>query len=152
MIKNIGVEISQEIFSILKNGKCLVFITTYSDKGVPHLSAVSTIYPKSKESILITMLADSVTYKNMVWQKKVILSIYEAGNIAIHITGRAGVLLAPSRVHPLMHVSQIDVIDVTEEIPMLINIENGIKWKHASSETKVLHDTLIKELQECAAN
>jgi hypothetical protein len=150
MIKNIGIEIPQDIFNLLKSGKVLAHLITFSDKGIPNLTLVSTIFPKNRESILLTMLSDNVGYRNMVWQKKVVLSIIEGNNIAINIIGRAGVLLAPSRVHPTMHVAQIDVIDIFDDLPILISIENGIGWRHASSETKVLHDALIKELQECA--
>lgn len=152
MIKNIGIEISEEIFSILKNGKILAFLTTYSDKDVPFLTGITTLYPKNRESILLTMISDSISYRNMVWQKKVTLSIFESNNNCVHIIGRAGVLLAPSRIHPLMHVAQIDIIDIVNEAPMLVNIESGVKWKHISSESKILHDALIKELHECALN
>lgn len=149
MIKNIGIEIDQDIFKTLQNGKILGFLTTYSDKGMPLLTIVSTLIFKNRESILIAMLSDSIAYKNIVWQKKVMLSFFESGNIVLNIIGRAGVLRAPSNTHSLMHIIQIDLIDFCEETPMLITIDNGIKWRYVSSEAKVLHDAIIKELHEC---
>lgn len=151
MIKNIEIELGQDIINFLKNGKTLAFLTTYSDKESPYLTPISTMYPKNKESILITMLAEGTGYKNMVWQKKVVLSIFDQ-NMAFNIIGRAGIILAPSRVHPLMHVAQIDIIDIVNESPMLISLDSGLRWRHASFETKVLHDALIKELYEIVQN
>jgi hypothetical protein len=48
--------------------------------------------------------------KNIVWQKKVMISFFEPGNLIINIIGRAGVLRAPSYTHSLMHIIQIDLI------------------------------------------
>jgi hypothetical protein len=149
MIKNIGVEIQQDVYDFLKSGKTIGLLTTYSDKGAPHLTPVSTIYPKNSESILIAMLSDTTGYKNMVWQKKVMLSILESPNMCVHIIGRSGVVRAPSRIHPSIHIAQIDVIDIIVEDTMLVAIESGIKWKHVSDETKVLYDSLMAELREC---
>ena len=148
MIKNIGIEMSQEIFYALK-GQKVVFLTTYSDKGMPHLTPISVVYPKSRESILIALLSDTLAYKNMVWQKKVVLSIIEGNGLVVHIVGRAGVVRAPSHIHPDIHIAQIDVIDIMTEDSLLITIESGVKWKHVSGEMKALHDALVKELQEC---
>jgi hypothetical protein len=150
MIKNIGVEIDQDTFKALHTGKIAGFLTTYSDKGMPLLSMVTPLVFKNKESILIAVTSDTIMYKNIVWQKKVMLSFFEANNLVVNIIGRAGVLRAPSNTHSLMHIIQIDLIDFCLEYPMLITIDNGVKWRYVSSEAKVLHDALIKELNECA--
>lgn len=150
MIKNIGVEIDQETFKILNTSKLVGFLTTFSDKGLPMLSVVTALILKNRESVLIAILSDTLAYKNIVWQKKVMLSFFESGNVILNIIGRAGVLRAPSNTHSLMHIVQIDLIDFCMEHPILINIDSGLKWRYVSSEAKVLHDALIKELHECA--
>jgi hypothetical protein len=150
MIKNIGVEIDPDTLKALQNGKIAGLLTTYSDKGLPLLSVVTALTFKNRESILMAILSDTLMYKNIVWQKKVMLTFLEVGNLVVNIIGRAGVLRAPSNTHSLMHIIQIDVIDFCLEHPMLITIDNGIKWRYVSSEAKVLHDALIKELNECA--
>jgi hypothetical protein len=150
MIKNIGVELDQDTFKALQSNKITGFLTTYSDKGMPLLSVVIALVFKNKESILMAVLSDTLMYKNIVWQKKVMLSFFEPGNLVVNIIGRAGVLRAPSNTHSLMHIIQIDLIDFCLEHPTLITIDNGIKWRYVSPEAKVLHDALIKELNECA--
>lgn len=150
MIKNIGVEIDSETFKALQSNKITGFLTTYSDKGMPLLSVVIALVFKNRESILMAVLSDTLMYKNIVWQKKVMLSFFEAGNLVVNIIGRAGVLRAPSNTHSLMHIIQIDLIDFCMEHPTLITIDNGVKWRYVSPEAKVLHDALIKELHECA--
>ena len=150
MIKNIGVEIDQDTFKALQSNKITGLLTTYSDKGMPLLSVVIALVFKNRESILMAVLSDTLMYKNIVWQKKVMLSFFETGNLVVNIIGRAGVLRAPSNTHSLMHIIQIDLIDFCLEHPTLITIDNGIKWRYVSPEAKVLHDALIKELNECA--
>lgn len=151
MIKNIGVEIDQSTFKTLQSNKVIGFLTTYSDKGLPLLSLISTLTFKNRESILIAILSDTIAYKNIVWQKKVMLSFFESGNLVLNIIGRAGVLKAPSDTHPLINIVQIDLIGFCEEeAPALITIQQGIKFSYISSEAKVLHDALMKELNEYA--
>ena len=150
MIKNIGIEIPKDIYDILKNEKILAIMTTFSDKGMPYMTPLSTIYPKNNESILIAILAENTGYKNMVWQKKVVISLIEPNNLCVHMIGRSGIVRAPSKVHPLINIAQIDIIDVIYEDSLLVSIESKIKWKHISPEMKNLHDSLMRELQECA--
>jgi hypothetical protein len=151
MIKNIGVEIDQETFKVLQSNKLVGFLTTYSDKGMPLLSLISTLVFKNRESILIAILSDTLAYKNIVWQKKIMFSFFESNNLVVNIIGRAGVLKAPSETHPLIHIVHIDLIGFCEEeAPALINIQQGIKFNYISAEAKVLHDALMRELNEYA--
>ena len=108
MIKNIGIEMSQETYLGIKNNRLVGMLTTYSDKGLPSLMPISTLYPKNRESIIVALPSSSEAYKNMVWQKKVVLSFVESFPLNVHIIARAGVLRAPSQVHPMMHIAQID--------------------------------------------
>jgi hypothetical protein len=150
MIKNIGVEIDLEVYKILSNTKLTGFLTTFSDKGIAMLSIVTTLVFKNRESLLLAIMNDTMAYKNIVWQKKIMLSFYESNNLILSIIGRAGVLRAPSNTHPMIHIIQIDLIDFCNEHPMLISIDSGLKWKYISNDAKKLHDALMKELVECA--
>lgn len=150
MIKNIGIEIPQDVYDILKNEKIIGILTTFSEKGIPYMTPISTIYPKNKESILIAILAENIGYKNMVWQKKVTFSLIESNNMCINLVGRSGVVRAPSKTHPLINIAQIDIIDVIQDDSLFVAIESKIKWKHFSPEMKNLHESLMRELQECA--
>lgn len=150
MIKNIGIEMSQETFLGIKNNRLVGMLTTYSDKGLPNLMPISTLYPKNRESIIVALPSNSEAYKNMVWQKKVVLSFVESFPLNVHIIARAGILRAPSQVHPMMHIAQIDLIDIVHDDSLIVAIETGIRWKHISFETKALHDAIMAELHECA--
>lgn len=111
MIKNIGVEIDVDVYKTLTNMKLVGFLTTFSDKGIPILTIVTTLIFKNRESLLLAIMNDTLAYKNIVWQKKIMLSFYESNNLVLSIIGRAGVLRAPSHTHPMMHIVQIDLID-----------------------------------------
>ena len=152
MIKNIGIELPQEVCNVIKNEKVMGILATYSDKGIPHVTLVNTLYPKNRESILLTLLNNQIGYHNMVWQKKAMLSIVDEGNIVCNILGRAGIVRAPSRVHPLMHIAQIDVIDILQDQSSLVSITSGIKWEHISADAQTLYDALMRELKDCAEN
>lgn len=148
-MKNIGIEIPEEIYETLKSGKSFCYLTTYLEKGPPCLTPLHLFYPKNRESIVFAILNNHPGYHNMVWQKKVLFSIYEQENRVCHLLCRAGILRAPSRVHPLIHIAQIDVIDVIEEQTLFVSIENGVQWKYISSEAQTLGEALMREIHEC---
>jgi hypothetical protein len=149
MMKNIGIEIPQEVYDILKTEKSFCFLTTYTEKGTPHLTPVHLLYPKNRESIVFAILNNHPGYLNMVWQKKALFSVFQENNTVCHLLCRAGILRAPSRVHPLMHIAQIDIIDVVEEQTLFVSIESGIQWKYISEDAKTLGEALMKEIHEC---
>ena len=43
---------------------------------------------------------------------KVVISLLEPNNVCVHLVGRSGVVRAPSKTHPLIHIAQIDIIDI----------------------------------------
>src|SRR5665647_2076401 len=102
MAKHVGVKLPEELYELLKKGRCVAVLATFSDKGVPHTTPIQVMYPKGYESILLSINKSHQGYLNMVWQKKVMICFMEEGNIAYSILGRAGVVRAPSMVHPLM--------------------------------------------------
>jgi hypothetical protein len=148
MIKNIGIELPLDAYNVLKNGS-MAFLAASSDKNIPSITPVYSLYPKNKESILLAMLNSHPVYQNMVWQKKVMLSIIDE-NVVCHVLGRAGIVRAPSRVHPLMHIAQIDVIDIITEPSILVSITKGVQWESIGADAAALNDALMRELHECA--
>ena len=74
----------------------------------------------------------------------------DEGNVAYSVLGRAGVVRAPSNVHPLMNVIRIDIIDIKCDRSILTKIDGGIKWSYTSSEAEELVRSLFKELKELA--
>lgn len=64
------------------------------------------------------------------------LSFMDSDNIAYSILGRAGVVKAPSQVHPLMNVVRIDIIDIKSDRSVLTRITSGIRWEYASWEAE----------------
>lgn len=84
----------------------------------------------------------------MVWQKKVMLCFMDENNVAYSVLGRAGVVKAPSSVHPLMNVVRIDIIDIKSDRSILVRVDEGIKWSYTSPESKELCDGLLDELKE----
>ena len=89
-------------------------------------------------------------YHNMVWQKKVMLCFLGKGNIAYSILGRAGVVRAPSEIHPLMNIVRIDIIDIKCDGSILTRVENGVTWSFTSPEAQELIDSLFAELKTLA--
>ena len=84
----------------------------------------------------------------MVWQKKVMLCFMDEGNIAYSILGRAGVVRAPSMVHPLMNVVHVDIIDIKSDCSMLTKVDSGVRWSYTSPDAQELSEALMDELKE----
>ncbi len=150
MAKHVGVKLPEDLNAIIKSERIVCILATFSEKGMPHTTPIQCVYPKGSESILMTIHKDHTGYHNMVWQKKVMLCFLEEGNIAYSILGRAGVVRAPSLIHPLMNVVRIDIIDIKSDRSVLTRVESGVKWTYTSSEAEELSKALMGELKELA--
>lgn len=150
MAKHVGVKLPEELYDLLKKGTTVAVLATFSEKGVPHTTPIQAICPKGYESILISIHKNHQGYQNMVWQKKVMLCFMDEGNIAYSILGRAGVVRAPSLVHPLMNVVHIDIIDIKSDCSVLTRVDSGIRWSYTSWEAEELSNALMNELKEIA--
>ena len=148
MAKHVGVKLPEDLIKILKTGQTVAVLATFSEKGVPHTTPIQWVYPKGQESLLISIHKDHTGYHNMVWQKKVMICFMDEGNIAYSILGRAGVVKAPSSVHPLMNVVRIDIIDIKSDRSILTRVDSGVHWSYASPEAEELCHGLLNELKE----
>ncbi len=148
MAKHVGVKLPEDLKALLLTENVICVLATFSEKGLPNTTPIQCVYPKGAESILMTIHKDHTGYHNMVWQKKVMLCFLDKGNIAYSILGRAGVVRAPSLVHPLMNVVRIDIIDIKSDRSVLSRVESGVTWSYTSAEAEELTRALMDELKE----
>lgn len=148
MAKHVGIKLPDDLIEVLKKQTAVAVLATFSERGLPHTTPIQCIYPKGNESLLMSIHKDHTGYHNMVWQKKVMLSFLAEGNIAYSVLGRAGVVRAPSRVHPLMNIVRIDIIDIKSDRSILTRIDKGISWSYASLDAEELVKSLFSELIE----
>jgi len=148
MAKHVGIKLPEDLVKILKGGKTVAILATFSEKGLPHTTPIQTIYPKGSESILFSIHKEHTGYHNMVWQKKVMLCFLDEGNIAYSVLGRAGVVRAPSLVHPMMNIVRVDIIDIKSDRSVLTKVEQGVRWSYVSWEAEELSKALFDELIE----
>lgn len=150
MAKHVGVKLPEDLVNILKDGKTVGVLATFSEKGLPNTTPIQCVYPKGLESLLIAIHKDHTGYHNMVWQKKVMMCFMGEGNIAYSVLGRAGVVRAPSSIHPLMNVVRIDIIDIKSDRSVLCRVDSGVRWSYTSWEAEELLNALQEELKELA--
>lgn len=150
MAKHVGIKLPEDLIEVLKKGETVGVLATFSEKGLPHTTPIQTLYPKDRESILISIHKDHTGYHNMVWQKKVMMCFMDENNVAYSVLGRAGVVRAPSSVHPLMNVVRIDIIDIKSDRSVLTKVDSGIKWSYTSPEAEELLQGLLNELKSLA--
>lgn len=150
MAKHVGVKLPEDLIEFLKTERCLGILATFSEKGIPNTTPIQCIYPKGQESLLLSIHKEHTGYHNMVWQKKVMICFLGENNIAYSVLGRAGVVRAPSAVHPLMNIVRIDIIDIKSDRSILTKVEQGVVWSYTSSEAEELLKSLYKELKDLA--
>jgi hypothetical protein len=150
MAKHVGVKLPEDLVEILKKGSTIAILATFSEKGLPHTTPLQCVYPKGLESILISIHKDHTGYHNMVWQKKVMINFLDENNVAYSVLGRAGVVRAPSNVHPLMNIVRIDIIDIKSDRSVLTKVTSGVRWVYTSSEAEEISIALMDELKELA--
>lgn len=150
MAKHVGVKLPEDLLQLLMQGTTVAIMATFSEKGIPNTTPIQCMYPKGLESILMSIHKNHTGYQNMVWQKKIMLCFLDSNNIAYSILGRAGVVKAPSQVHPLMNIVRIDIIDIKSDRSVLTKVTSGVKWEHTSWETEEFSDALLQELKDLA--
>ncbi|NBP02444.1 MAG: hypothetical protein EBU90_20470 [Proteobacteria bacterium] len=150
MAKHVGIKLPEDLANLLKQGKTVAILATFSEKGLPHTTPIQCIYPKGSEGLLMSIHKDHAGYHNMVWQKKVMLCFLDEGNVAYSVLGRAGVVRAPSQVHPLINVVRIDIIDIKSDRSVLMKVDSGVRWSYTSWEAEELSKSLLKELKDLA--
>jgi len=150
MAKHVGIKLPEDLLAVLKKGETVGILATFSEKGLPNTTPIQCIYPKGLESILISIHKDHTGYHNMVWQKKVMFCFLDEANVAYSVLGRAGVVRAPSSIHPLMNVVRIDIIDIKSDRSPLTKVDSGVRWSYISQEAKELSDALMDEIKELA--
>ena len=148
MAKHVGVQLPDDLYSVLKSGKAIVVLATFSEKGLPHTTPMQIVYPKGRESLLLSIHKDHTGYHNMVWQKKVMICCFAENNVAYSILGRSGVVKAPSTAHPLMNVVRVDIIDIKSDRSVLVHVDSGVKWSYTSPESEELVNALFDELKD----
>jgi len=148
MAKHVGVKLPEDLVAVLKSGKTVGVLATFSEKGLPHTTPIQCVYPKGRESILISIHKDHTGYHNMVWQKKVMMCFMDENNVAYSVLGRSGVVKAPSSVHPLMNVVRIDIVDIKSDRSVLTRVDGGVSWSYTSWEAEQLLNSLIEELKD----
>ena len=148
MAKHVGAKLPEDLINILKCGKTVAILATFSEKGIPHTTPIQWVYPKGLESVLISINKDHTGYHNMVWQKRVMLCFLDENNVAYSILGRAGVVRAPSNIHPLMNVVRIDIIDIKSDRSVLTRVDSGVRWSYTSGEAEELCNGLLDELKQ----
>ena len=147
MAKHVGIKLPEDLVKVMKKGTVCI-LATYSEKGLPHTTPIQCVYPKGLESILMSIHKDHAGYHNMVWQKKVMLCFLDENNVAYSVLGRAGVVRAPSLIHPLMNIVRIDIIDIKSDRSTLTRVESGVRWSYTSGEAEELTNSLIDELKQ----
>ncbi|MFS8507308.1 MAG: pyridoxamine 5'-phosphate oxidase family protein [Candidatus Babeliales bacterium] len=70
MAKHVGIKLPEDLANLLKQGKTVAILATFSEKGLPHTTPIQCIYPKGSEGLLMSIHKDHAGYHNMVWQKK----------------------------------------------------------------------------------
>lgn len=150
MAKHVGVKLPEDLLEVLKKGQNVAVLATFSEKGLPHTTPIQCLYPKGLESILMSIHKEHTGYHNMVWQKKVMLNFLDENNVAYSILGRAGVVRAPSNVHPLMNIVRIDIIDIKSDRSVLTKVTSGVRWVYTSPEAEEISIALMDELKDLA--
>ena len=148
MAKHVGVKLPDDLLELLKREKSVVVLATFSEKGVPNTTPIQCICPKGEESLLMSISKEHTGYHNMVWQKKVMISVMGENNVAYSVLGRAGVVRAPSKVHPLMNIVRIDIIDIKCDRSILTKVDQGVTWSYTSPEAEELVTSLFAELKD----
>ena len=52
MAKHVGIKLPDDLIEVLKKGRTLAVLSTFSERGLPHTTPIQCIYPKGKKACL----------------------------------------------------------------------------------------------------
>lgn len=136
-----------DLLTYLKQPKANCIMATFSEEGLPHAAPIHVMYLLGKASLLVCMDKNTLTYDYMVWRKKVSLCFIGKNNMVYTVLCRAGVMKAPSNVHPEMNIVRIDVVTVHKERDFLFSIDSGIKAHTVNEVSGEFYEMLLEELE-----
>lgn len=139
-----------EVIDSINGGKCLCVFSTFSEVGIPLTTPLHYMCVKGMASIIAMVNSKSESYTNLCWQKKVALCFFDKNNVSWTITGRIGVVRAPSFSHPDFNVVRIDVIRFISDKSDVIKIDGGVKWSYLSDQAKEMGEYIMDELRTLA--
>lgn len=143
-----GCKMPTDLYYYLRSGHATAILATFSNQGIPHTTPLNMLYPLRGESVLMGIYKEHAGYYNMIWQKKITLCVMGDGNIAYSLSGRGGVVVAPSYSHPLINVCRLDITEIKKDTSSLVTINQGIKWSHTSDDAEDLYKFMYEELKE----
>jgi len=144
--------ISKEVRTNLNEKKRIAFLSAVDSNSVPSITPIAFFIAKDEESLVFAINHDNLCYKNLVKNKKIIFGVYDSGNACYRITGRAGVVKAPSDTHPMMNIVRLDVITIQEDTSPFMQIKNGIEIEYLDKKTTRFANAMLKELKKVAAS
>ncbi|MBI5376693.1 MAG: pyridoxamine 5'-phosphate oxidase family protein [Candidatus Schekmanbacteria bacterium] len=151
MNKNSESKVSKELRDRLNEKDRVAFISAVDTNSIPALTIIPFFIAKDEESLLFAVHRDDSTYKNLVKNKKIVFGVFDSGNFCCRITGRAGVVKAPSDTHPLMNIVRLDVISIEKEPSPFMDVVDGIKIKYVDQKASRFAVAMLGELKKVAA-
>lgn len=143
-------KLGKETKAKLNSKDKVAFLSTADANGIPDVVVVPFFIAKDEESLLFAISKEDPCYKNLIKNKKVILSLYDDGDFCLKILGRAGVVKAPSDTHPLMNIVRLDVIKMSEDKSPFLAVHQGIRIRYKDSKASRFGSAMMKELKKVA--
>lgn len=144
------IQLPLDLIAALKNGNVTCILATFSDKGLPYAAPIHFIYPVGMSSLIFSIDKKSMSYKHLIWQKKITICFMAKGNMVYSVIGRAGVIKAPSEWHPDMYVVRMDTVTVYKERSQLIKVDSAARVSPATNEVGELQGAMMEELEAMA--
>lgn len=143
-----GVFIPPDLINHINSQDGIAVLSTFSESGLPYISPIKWVWAMNKDSLLLALDKNEQSYKNMVWQKKIMINFLGKNNLSYSVLGKANTRRAPSVTHPTINILRVDVINLMEKQFEFINIESSAKYSYPNHLSQELNDAIIEEFKE----
>ena len=147
MSKILGNEVPQEVIEFINKEEAFYILATInSETGFPHTTPINLVKSTTPSILNACIATGHQAYENIKKDKKVMISLLGAGDIAISIKGEACIVKEKMEGNEFMAGIKINVLEVKNDTTALVKIEQGIQVTQRSQKTPQLFRALYDEL------
>lgn len=123
MTKN---ELSEQVIDLINRETTIIVAATIDEDGSPRTAPFGWVYAVNSKTLRFSSSRGHDTYKNIIRDGRVMVSLMEEGNTAISIKGNARVYKDQSESVPHVAIIEIDISHIKSDVTRVGNVISGI--------------------------
>jgi len=146
MSKILGNTLPPEVKDIFNREITSVVLSTITPEGFPHAMPVHLLCSPDEKTILMALVKNHQTTKNIMNNGKAMITALDGEDIAVGIKGTAKVVKEPMDANKAMVAIAFEVEEIKSDTTPTVIVTQGVRFKHRSNKTEEFFRMCFNEL------